>query len=340
MPEDLLRAAGPASASDRLSLVMTRLRSSGTPPRSDVETALARDFWLPTARTFSLTGTARISPLIPDDMIDRLVGRSAPPGGTVTAYSLGRLPGDLRAGAVATLDGDPSTLWEPGFGASHQAGQWLQYVLPRPVTFDHLDLAIAADGRHSVPTAVTVAADGHQATVTLPPVADSRVPGSVAEVPIRFAPLTGQSIRITFDRVRDRDHHQLQLADPDRHAHRGGRGRDTRASWPGRCRRPSRAPAGTISSRWTAAPCGCRSPAPRPRRCRANRSPCPCAALTRGGCRSHPAPTPCARASDRSPASTSTSWGWTRRRAAVPCRSPRPARWRPLRPPPPPPSGS
>ncbi len=202
MPEDLLRAAGPASISHRLSLIMTRLRSSGAPPRSDIETSLARTFWLPTARTFSVTGAARISPLIPDDEIDRLVGRSSPPGGAVTAYSLGRLPGDLRAGAVATLDGDPSTLWEPGFGVTHQAGQWLQYVLPRPVTFDHLDLKIAADGQHSVPTKVTVSADGAAATVALPPIPDGGVPGSLADVPITFPPLTGQSVRITVDAVR------------------------------------------------------------------------------------------------------------------------------------------
>ncbi|MGH9079229.1 MAG: alpha-(1-_3)-arabinofuranosyltransferase domain-containing protein, partial [Acidimicrobiales bacterium] len=205
MPEDLLRAAGPASASDRLSLVMTRLRSSGTPPRSDPETSLARSFWLPSPRTFSVTGTARISPLIPDDQIDRLVGRSGPPGAAVTAYSLGRLPGDLRAGAAATLDGDPSTLWEPGFGQSHQAGQWLQYKLPRPVTFDHLDLQVAADGQHSVPTRVTVSADSGSAAVTLPPVADGAVPGSVVDVPVTFPSLTGQSIRVTVDDVRIED---------------------------------------------------------------------------------------------------------------------------------------
>ncbi len=202
MPEDLLRSAGPASAHDRLSLIMTRLRGPGTPPRADVETSLARTFWLPTARTFSMTGTARISPLVPDDRIDRLVGRSSPPDGVVAAYSLGRLPGDLRAGAVATLDGDPGTLWEPGFGVAHQAGQWLQYVLPGPVTLDHLDLKIAADGQHSVPTKVTVSVDGRSATVALPPVADSPVPGSVVDVPITFPPLSGQSVRITVDDVR------------------------------------------------------------------------------------------------------------------------------------------
>jgi hypothetical protein len=203
MPEDLLRAAGTASASDRLSLVMTRLRSSGTPLRSDTETSLVRSFWLPTARTFAMTGTARISPLIPDDRIDQLVGRSSTPGGAVTAYSLGRLPGDLRAGAVATIDADPHTLWEPGFGVTHQAGQWLQYVLPHPVTIDHLDLKIAADGQHSVPTELTISANGQQASVTLPPIPDGTVPGSVVDVPITFPALTGQSIRISVDRVRD-----------------------------------------------------------------------------------------------------------------------------------------
>ena len=53
MPQDLLRAAGPASLSDPLDLLMTRLRGSGFPPRGDYEATLARQFWLPTARTFA-----------------------------------------------------------------------------------------------------------------------------------------------------------------------------------------------------------------------------------------------------------------------------------------------
>jgi hypothetical protein len=202
MPEDLLRAAGASSIDDRLSLVMTRLRSSGTPPRADVETTLSRTFWLPTARQFSMIASARISPLIPDDMIDRLVGRPGSDHSGIVAYSLGRLPGDLRAGAIATLDGDSSTLWEPGFGASHQAGQWLQYVLPKPITFDHLDLQIVADSQHSVPTALTISANSQSVNVTLPTVADSPVAGSVVDVPVSFPSLTGQSIRITVDDVR------------------------------------------------------------------------------------------------------------------------------------------
>ncbi|MBV8462512.1 MAG: DUF3367 domain-containing protein, partial [Acidimicrobiales bacterium] len=106
MPQDLLGHTGTTSAGDRLTLVMTRLRSAGTPPRSDVEPNLARTFSLPTGRAFALTGTARISPLVPDDTIDRLVGRPTTGPGGVIAYAEGRLNGDLRAGAISAIGGN------------------------------------------------------------------------------------------------------------------------------------------------------------------------------------------------------------------------------------------
>ncbi|HEY1987997.1 MAG TPA: alpha-(1-_3)-arabinofuranosyltransferase family protein [Acidimicrobiales bacterium] len=203
LPQDLLRSTGPSSIFDSLTLLMTRLRASGVPPRSDTETTLSRTFWLPTARTFTVGGSARISPLAPDDEIDRLVGRPGADHTGIVAYSMGRLPGDLSAGAIATLDGNPATVWEPGFGVAHQAGEWLQYNLPAPASFDHLDLQVVADGQHSVPTSITVAADSGTVTLKLPTIADSRIPGSVVRVPLSLPqPLTGQSIRITFDTVR------------------------------------------------------------------------------------------------------------------------------------------
>jgi arabinofuranan 3-O-arabinosyltransferase len=202
MPQDLLRAAGAGSLTDRLTMVMTRLRASGTPPRADVETSMQRTFWLPTARTFSLTGQARISPLIPDDEIDRVIGRPGSDYSGTVAYSLGRLPNDLRATAMATLDGDPTTVWEPGFGAAHQAGQWLTYELHRTTTFDHLGLQIVTDGRHSVPTRITISTEYGSATVALPPLADSSVAGSVTDVPVSFPTLSGRKIRITIAAVR------------------------------------------------------------------------------------------------------------------------------------------
>ena len=204
MPTDLLSAAGAASLHNRLTVVMSRLRVSPYPPHSDPETSMTRAFTLPTARTFTLSGQASLSALIPDDVINRLTGQTLTASTTpvIAAYSSGRLPGDLAGTTSATIDGDPTTLWQPGFGASAQKDAWLQYVLGRPITFDHLDLQVVADGRHSVPTQVTISTDSGTRTVDLPPIADSRVAGAVTTVPVDFAPLTGQSIRITFTGVR------------------------------------------------------------------------------------------------------------------------------------------
>ena len=188
---------------------MTRLRSSGFPPQADTELTLARDFWLPTARTFSLTGQARVSALASDATVDREVGRTTPGVAALVASSSSRLTGDVAVTASAAVDGTPGTLWESGFGIT-QAGQWLQYSLPTPITFDALDMRIVADAQHSVPTAVTVTAGGTSETVSLPPIADGRVAGSEVSVPLTLTrPLTGQTIRVTFDGVANREHAEL-----------------------------------------------------------------------------------------------------------------------------------
>ncbi|HWE69561.1 MAG TPA: discoidin domain-containing protein, partial [Acidimicrobiales bacterium] len=202
LPQDLLRAAGQSSSTDRLTFLFTRLRSSGAPPRSDTEPFLSRSFWMPTARTFSLTGQARISPLIPDDAIDRLVGRPGSEGSGIKAYSSGRLNGDLSAAAIYTLDGNSQTAWSPGLGATHQVGAWLKYDLPAPISFSTMNLQVVADGRHSVPTSVTVSTENGSRRLPLPPLADGRAEGSVVNVPLSFPELTGQHITITFDTVR------------------------------------------------------------------------------------------------------------------------------------------
>ncbi len=203
MPEDLLKAAGTASLANRLTIDMSRERVSPYlfPYRTDPETTLDREFTLPTARTFSISGTATISPLIPDDEIDTLVGRETP-SSPVIAYSKGRLPGDLAATASAAADGNPATAWQDGFGAQYQRGQWLEYDLKHPITFDHLDLEIVADGRHSVPTQITVSTEQGSRVVSLPTIRDRHRQGATVSVPVSFAPLTGSQIRITITGVR------------------------------------------------------------------------------------------------------------------------------------------
>jgi arabinofuranan 3-O-arabinosyltransferase len=198
MPTDLLTAVGQASIHNRLTLVMTRQRTSpAQPPRTDPETDITRQFTLPTSRTFTLSGSASLSALIPDDEIDRLVGRTG-----ITAYSSGRLPGDLKATASATLDDDPTTAWQPGLGLGAQLGATLTYDLDAPTTLTHLDMQVIADGRHSVPTTMTIAAGGQTRKITLPAIHDGKRPGSVTDVPVQFPALSGQKFVVTFTGVR------------------------------------------------------------------------------------------------------------------------------------------
>ena len=203
MPTQMLSTLASASASDRLTVVMTRSRTSQYPPRSDPETSISRQFTLPTARTFTLSGSASLSALIPDDEIDRLVGRAANGAtGVRDAYSSGRLPGDVNATASATVDGNPSTAWQPGLGTKAQIGSTLTYDLTKPQKVSVLNMQVIADGRHSVPTSMTITSGDQTRHITLPPIADSNVPGAVTTVPVLFPPMTGSHFVVTFTGIR------------------------------------------------------------------------------------------------------------------------------------------
>jgi hypothetical protein len=204
MPSDLLSAAGTASINNALTIDMSRQRVSPylAPYRTDPETTISREFDLPTARTFTLSGSASISTLIPDDEIDRLVGRTTSGDSTVTAYSEGRLPGDAEATASAAADGNLTTAWQPGSGAAYQKGEWLEYDVNKSVTFDHLDLQVVADGRHSVPTSLQISTENGTRSVQLPPITDQHTLGATVSVPVSFPAISGRHIRITVTGVR------------------------------------------------------------------------------------------------------------------------------------------
>jgi arabinofuranan 3-O-arabinosyltransferase len=203
MPSQMLSTLGTASTADRLSIVMSRQRTSQYPPRDDPETTISRSFSLPSTRTFTLTGSGSLSALLPDDEIDRLIGRTPNPADNyVASYSSGRLPGDLRSTASATLDGNSATAWQPGLGTPAQQGATLTYQLAHPVSLDHLSMQVIADGRHSVPTSMTIASGSQTRTIHLPPIADSTVPGAVTSVPVTFPSLVGSQFVVTFTGVR------------------------------------------------------------------------------------------------------------------------------------------
>lgn len=215
LPTDLLQEAGASSLKHPLTILLSRMRAP-QPPRSDPEQRLVRTFTLPTARSFAVGGTAEVATTDSDQLISQLVGQtgsapSAPaPGGVqvVSASSSGRLVGDRSATAMAAVDGNPATAWSPDIGS--QVWSWLRYQLSAPLTVDHLNLQVVNDGRHSLPTTITVAAGGQSRTVQLPPLAvgTGRPQGSTTSVPLHFAPVTGSSVTVTIDGV-----HQVRQPD-------------------------------------------------------------------------------------------------------------------------------
>jgi hypothetical protein len=200
LPTDLTRVVGRDSNGHRLVYVLTRLRSDPA-QRGDEETSLRRVITVPSQRTFSFTGTARLADTVPDDISDAVLGAAGASDGGVTATSSGRLPGAPRQRARAAFDGDPTTHWTGTY--FQQVGSWVQADLASPVSFDRLDLAVVADGRHSVPTKVRIDAGGESRTVDLPPTTDTTMPDGVANVPVTFAPLHGSTVRVTVTGVRE-----------------------------------------------------------------------------------------------------------------------------------------
>ena len=199
MPTDLLSHAGGSSINDRLTFIMTRDRVAPIPPRSDPEPYLIRQFSLPTARSFSLTGTAHLSDLVGDNLIDQIVGRRD--SLVVSATSSSRMPGNFEATASATLDGNAKTVWMPGLGISADEGSWLQYRLRHAVTVRHLTLSVSSDPEHSRPSLLLVSSGGVTRSVALPPIPLTKTPGSVTTVHVSFPAVTGDSLRITFAKI-------------------------------------------------------------------------------------------------------------------------------------------
>jgi arabinofuranan 3-O-arabinosyltransferase len=210
MPTDLLTKAGESSLAHNLTLLMTRMRSNPEEPvRTDEEVAIRRAFALPTARTFSVGGTARVSGYLHDDKIDAILGMPDAAHGGVTAKADVHLPGNNEQRASAAIDGDPATHWSSIY--QKQIGHWLEYTTATPVTVDHFDMSVVADGRHSIPTQLEIQVDDNPAeTVLVPDVQDlPLVEGrpqldKTVDVPLKLnTPRTGTKVKITIKAVRE-----------------------------------------------------------------------------------------------------------------------------------------
>ena len=201
MPTDLVSAAGSLAADRPLVYEMSRSRTIVIPPRySQDEEALARKFRVPGDRSFNAGGTIRLATAAPDDVLDTALGIRDAANGGITVRASEHLPGDVEARGSSAFDGDPATAWNTAFGQPQE--QWVEMQTGQPTTFDHLDLQVVADGRHSVPTQVRVDAGGESRTVDLPAIEDQSTENAVETVPVTFAPLTGDTVRVTVTGVR------------------------------------------------------------------------------------------------------------------------------------------
>jgi arabinofuranan 3-O-arabinosyltransferase len=199
LPVDLLNAAGTGSLDHRLVVELTRERANPLESfTTDGELSIVRTFDLPTARTFSFEGTARLSSAPGnDDAVDGDLGRPTPAQGGLVVRASDRLPGDLHSRAEAAVDGNLSTAWTTPFGDPE--GNWISVTAPHAVAFDHLDLAVIADGRHSVPTELRISVAGRpDQDVAVPAVADSRTENATTTVRIPLKPVSGTSVKITI----------------------------------------------------------------------------------------------------------------------------------------------
>ncbi|GIU87536.1 MAG: hypothetical protein KatS3mg009_2051 [Acidimicrobiia bacterium] len=201
MPTQMLDALGARSLDHPLVVVASRERIVPVPPRRDPERAILRAFELPTARDFALTGTARISSEADHEAIADALGLPGADEGGVDTDASEFLAGCVACRADAAVDGDPATAWRTPF--VRVRGQWVSYETAAPVTVDRLDLAVVADGRHSVPTRLRVEVDGSVRDVPLPAVADDPREGATAQVSVSFPPMTGRTVRVTVLDVRE-----------------------------------------------------------------------------------------------------------------------------------------
>jgi arabinofuranan 3-O-arabinosyltransferase len=201
MPTDLMDALGSDAASHPFVIVMAREAVRPVPPRTQPELSIDREFVLPARRVFGLTGNATIDPYAPDAARAVALGIPSAADGGVDARASEFLLGCLTCGPEFAADGDSATAWQTPFVGVR--GQWLQYEVPEPIAFDHLDLEVIADGRHSVPTKMTLDVDGTTRTLAIPAIADRGPENATAKVRVAFPEVRGRKIRMTIDDVRE-----------------------------------------------------------------------------------------------------------------------------------------
>jgi arabinofuranan 3-O-arabinosyltransferase len=156
----------------------------------------------PVQRSFDVFGWTRLAVRTADVDIDSFLGLASAERGGVTATSSVRLPGTLGSRASVAIDGDPGTAYQTPI--NQPTGVSLDITYPEPVTVEDPTLTVLADGRHSLPTKVSLSVDGAAPVqLTLPTVdtGEDAERGTTVELPLDTGVLTGTTFRLTIDEV-------------------------------------------------------------------------------------------------------------------------------------------
>ena len=260
------RSAAPPATTAPLVILLHRLRAATVPPRTDPELSMSRTFTLPSPRTFQVSGTARLSTLVPDATIDALVGRGR---GRATTSS----PRAARRRSPApsrTARGPPSTATRRRRGRRPSSPRARPRCRPRSRARRRLDEVDAAlRQRRPAQPAVGPAHHDDRAAhvlVTIPKVPVATLHTKQGTVALTVAALRPVARRRRSPLVPGRAHRddgRPRLRPPDRAADRD-RGADDAGRQPGRhAGAAPRDGATRTSSRSTARTSPCGSPARR-----------------------------------------------------------------------------
>lgn len=199
-PTDLLAAAGADSLAHPLTWVFTRRAANPSEVVvSDEERVMTRIVENPVARTYTAYGSVRASTSSTDDFVDDLLGVH---GARATADV--RLGGDLRSRATSAIDGDPTTAWQTPINSP--SGHTLTVTNPEPFDVDGIDLTLRRDGLHSVPTVVTITANGEAPRrVELPPIGigDRSQRGATETVTLPYRASRVKELQLTIEEVQE-----------------------------------------------------------------------------------------------------------------------------------------
>ncbi len=182
-----------ALADQRLTYMFTRQRiDPAAPNEAPAERSLVRDFFVPDSRAFALSGEARTSGQASEEQLAEIF--SDP----IRAVADRRLGGSPSSRGAAAIDGDPTTAWQTPF--DEVVGATL--TIDAPVTTDELRLTWRDDGRHSIPTEITLTGDdGIVRTIPVP--ATAPIDG-IATAVLSIPGYSSQRSTITFSGVEER----------------------------------------------------------------------------------------------------------------------------------------